>query len=888
MAINNLVNIKIKAVENLSEKLDGIKMSTTGLNKELTSFKTKIQGLQSTFQNIATYGGIAFTALSLGVNNAINKAVNLGESVNAVNVVFGEWAEKVLNYGKTASTSIGLANADFNQMATITGALFQDVGLSMDKTSDLTIKLTERAADMASVFNTSVSDAMSAINQAIRGETEAIRRYAGDVTDATLQEYLFAQWVDTKVASLSEAEKRLLRVDVLMKQTAVTAGDFANTSDSLANRQRILNAQTQDMSAKFGNLMIPLKEVIYNGLSPLISWITGFIEKYPRMSQAIAGIGLALTGIVTVVGLVWLALPGIIAGFTALAPLVWIVWGAIWILLSPIWLVIAGITGLILLFRNGFSEWVATFTGIAEVIGKFAWFFARTLLNLGKVWLAFNTDLLLSIAKVFWVIINNAVVFAKNLWKAIAGVNWGQAWAGIQQWFWKAMSNIVDYARKVWAKIKNFFKNLLTGKDANILDSNILVAVGKQADTMFEEYQNVFDALDFSNTKSAISTIWNDFEKTFGGIKTQTEKAGSVITKLWDTLDTTSDKWGDLWDKIWGGAKKAKEEIEEAKEETYKFDERLKAVTQTAIKLSSALYEKLGKSLGLIETQEALNGLEEKFKKAFGDNNTLISETESIIKSLKGEIDSIGEKISSLSEQKVWIQTEATWSLAERAVEIERKIRDEELDGIQRYNLEKELSLAKEKAGYIALEDARKWADMNETERILATSAQKQQAVDLEIQQQTTLLSEKTKLLDEESAKLTELQNLKVQFEENYHSLFMKNMEERNISIQKAITAMQKLITLSWTSKSGGVSWARAVGWPVMAGSTYRVNEQGQEFYTPTKSGYITPTGQGSSPSININIWGVTVQNTADENRLVSKIKQELTRTMQLQKLGIS
>ena len=31
MAVNNVVNIKIKAVENLSEKLDGIKKSTASL-----------------------------------------------------------------------------------------------------------------------------------------------------------------------------------------------------------------------------------------------------------------------------------------------------------------------------------------------------------------------------------------------------------------------------------------------------------------------------------------------------------------------------------------------------------------------------------------------------------------------------------------------------------------------------------------------------------------------------------------------------------------------------------------------------------------------------------------------------------------------------------------
>lgn len=107
-------------------------------------------------------------------------------------------------------------------MAVITGALFQNVGKSEEEVAQMTIELSKRAADMASVFNTDVNDAMSAINQALRGETEAIRRYAGDVTDATLQEYLMAEGINKKVTEMSEAEKRLLRMDVLMKQTSVT------------------------------------------------------------------------------------------------------------------------------------------------------------------------------------------------------------------------------------------------------------------------------------------------------------------------------------------------------------------------------------------------------------------------------------------------------------------------------------------------------------------------------------------------------------------------------------------------------------------------------------------------------------------------------------------
>ena len=48
---------------------------------------------------------------------------------------------------------------------------------------------------------------------------------------------------------MSNSEKVMLRNEVLMKQTADVAGDFLNTSDSLANQQRTFNAKMKDLSA---------------------------------------------------------------------------------------------------------------------------------------------------------------------------------------------------------------------------------------------------------------------------------------------------------------------------------------------------------------------------------------------------------------------------------------------------------------------------------------------------------------------------------------------------------------------------------------------------------------------------------------------------------------
>lgn len=102
-------------------------------------------------------------------------------------------------------------------------------------------------------------------------------------------------------------------------------------------------------------------------------------------------------------------------------------------------------------------------------------------------------------------------------------------------------------------------------------------------------------------------------------------------------------------------------------------------------------------------------------------------------------------------------------------------------------------------------------------------------------------------------------------------------------------TAWSIWSAISW-AVSGVVSGARANWWPVSWWKTYLVWERWPELFTPSRSGNIIPNNQLWSgwTNININMWWVVVKNEADENRLVDKIKRELTRTIQLSKVGIS
>ena len=109
--------------------------------------------------------------------STVDAASNLGESVNAVSKIFGANAAKIEEWADKNANSIGLSKRAFNELATPLGAILKNSGIDMDTVSAKTIELTERAADMASVFNTSVPDALSAVQAGLRGEADPLERY---------------------------------------------------------------------------------------------------------------------------------------------------------------------------------------------------------------------------------------------------------------------------------------------------------------------------------------------------------------------------------------------------------------------------------------------------------------------------------------------------------------------------------------------------------------------------------------------------------------------------------------------------------------------------------------------------------------------------------------
>ena len=237
-------------------------------------------------------GAVAFAALGAAAGamaikigkDAIGAASDFAEEISKSRVIFGEASKDIEQFAETAADSLGQSKKQAVSAASSFATLGKAAGLTGKDLSKFSIGFVKLASDLASFNNTSPEDAIQAIGAALRGEAEPIRRYGILLNDATLKnEALALGLIKTTKDALSPANKVLAAQAAIYKQTSDAQGDFARTSDGLANSQRILAANIEDVRITLGEALLPvalkfsqaIKETIVPAIEGLVDGLTG-------------------------------------------------------------------------------------------------------------------------------------------------------------------------------------------------------------------------------------------------------------------------------------------------------------------------------------------------------------------------------------------------------------------------------------------------------------------------------------------------------------------------------------------------------------------------------------------------------------------------------------
>ena len=256
-------------------------------NKGVRDAEGAFEAFGTKVGNIAKTAAVAFaavgTAAAVGAFKAIQKASDLAESVSKIETIFGEGAQGVADFSKTAAKELGISEQSVYDAAGTFGVFGKAAGLGGEDLTDFSNKFTTLSADLASFNNTSPEDAMLAIGAALRGESEPLRRYGVMLDDAALKAEAMAQGIYDGKGPLTQQQKVLAATGAIFKQTSDAQGDFAKTSGGLANQQRIFKAQLDNVVTTIGTKLLPVFMKIVGFISdkifPAIQLLTSAFEK---------------------------------------------------------------------------------------------------------------------------------------------------------------------------------------------------------------------------------------------------------------------------------------------------------------------------------------------------------------------------------------------------------------------------------------------------------------------------------------------------------------------------------------------------------------------------------------------------------------------------------
>jgi hypothetical protein len=293
-----------------------------------------------------------------GFGAMVQAASSVQESLSKNQTLFGRYAKDVEAFSRSAANSFGISQRAALEYTGVFGNLARATGISEQQSAKLSVQLTKLGADLASFNNTSIEDALGALQSGLVGESEPLRRFGvtlsanavaaeamrsgivkvtkssleyrqaalavekAQVAQATAVRKYGADSIQAREATLglevanknltkaaaggkvqlTDQQKALATINLTMRQTKQAQGDVARTADSLANQQRRATANFDNFQVALGTRLIPVMTRAITVGGSLLTSIRSFVQRFREGETRAVALGAAVAGLATAFG----------------------------------------------------------------------------------------------------------------------------------------------------------------------------------------------------------------------------------------------------------------------------------------------------------------------------------------------------------------------------------------------------------------------------------------------------------------------------------------------------------------------------------------------------------------------------------------------------------
>ena len=239
----------------------------TGLDRGLRSLDGKVDRTRRGFGTagkaaagmMAGFAAVGGARAVLGfMKSAVTGASDLQETVNKSNIIFGRQAGAMNTWSRTAASTMGLSRKEALAAAAGFGDMFTQLGFAGKASAGMSRRVVQMSADLGSFNNLPTAEVADMISASFRGEYDSLQRLIPNISAARVQSVAMNQTGKESAETLTAQEKATATLTIVQKDGARAQGDFARTSDSLANKQKILSARWTDMKDRLGAGLLPV------------------------------------------------------------------------------------------------------------------------------------------------------------------------------------------------------------------------------------------------------------------------------------------------------------------------------------------------------------------------------------------------------------------------------------------------------------------------------------------------------------------------------------------------------------------------------------------------------------------------------------------------------
>jgi len=482
--------------QNLKVRITG---DASNLVSALKQANTKVSAFGTAMKNAGRNLSIGLTLpLAVAGGAAIKFASDFQESMNKVDVAFGNSKKQVKDFAQTTLKQFGIAEGSALDMAALFGDMATSMGLTRPAAANMSTSLVGLAGDLASFKNIGIEQATTALAGVFTGETESLKKLGIVMTEANLKQFAMEQGISSNIKTMSQAEKVALRYKFIIAKTANAQGDFGRTSDGAANQMRIFQESLKELSAKFGQVILPM-------FTKLVSFANGLLQKFSELSPTTKKLIIVIAGIAAALGPVLF----ILGTLVTLAPAIGT---ALTVMMGPIGLIVAGLTAIaVVIYKN----WAGIKQALVDVANYFIDLYNSSIpFQLAVDALIMHFRNLLAVGKfVFSTLLTIIKLAASNIFTVFKGI--GEIIMGIFT---------LDPE-----KIKQGFTNAISGIGTNI--SNAFDAIKTDASNLGT---SVVDNFNEALKQKTIAPIVIPVQITTGGTSEDTattDEEGGIPTK---------------------------------------------------------------------------------------------------------------------------------------------------------------------------------------------------------------------------------------------------------------------------------------------------------------------------------------------------------------------